>query len=83
VIFFALTGVAALVQRSGEEQYTMLGYSDSNKTAAFSPVTGHVSEPNSTAKNFMACQWDVTVRALRRDCATRVNAHGVTPLKAP
>jgi len=31
VIFFALTGVAALVQRSGEEQYTMLGYSDSNK----------------------------------------------------
>ena len=29
--FFALTGVAALVQRSGEEQYTMLGYSDSNK----------------------------------------------------
>jgi hypothetical protein len=25
VIFFALTGLAALVQRSGEEQYTMLG----------------------------------------------------------
>ena len=31
MIFFALTGVAALVQRSGGEQDIMLGYSDSNQ----------------------------------------------------
>jgi phosphoenolpyruvate carboxylase len=33
--FFALPGVAAMVQRSGAEQEIMLGYSDSNKDGGF------------------------------------------------
>jgi hypothetical protein len=46
--FYALPGIAKLVQRSGAEQDIMLGYSaTATRTAASSPATGSCTAPRS------------------------------------